>query len=231
MKSIKTLLTTIGDSDPRPKTYLAKLFHKPRYDELAKILCRLTTGKVNILLDVGCGRGIFYQWLRNTGMRISTYVGCDIDRKRLKEAKSEKVLCDAQHLPFRNRSVDCAVCSEVLEHLKQPLLAFNGMLKASGKWVIVTFPDERIKDALGFKYPEHVAKVRIEELVKHSETLNYTLVFHVRLFFAFPPSLMDKIMTFSPAKARLVSAALKVLSTFLGELCMIKTELLVFVRK
>lgn len=230
MRKIRLLLTTIGESDPRPFTYLARLFHKPRYNELAKITHGITAGKIGILLDIGCGRGILYQWLLKEGVEIDMYVGCDIDRKRLKETRGEKVLCDAHHLPFRSGLIDCIVCSEVLEHLKQPLLAFSNVLKTSSKWVIVTFPDEKIKNALGFRYPEHVSEVRLEELIKLSTT-RYILLYRKKLYFAFPPSIFDRIIDFSPLRVRLASTVLKVLSRLLGELCLIKTEILVLMRK
>ena len=49
-------------------------------------------------------------------------VGIDISGERLKDVKSSIVViqADAQRLPLKANSIDCVLCSEVLEHLVDP---------------------------------------------------------------------------------------------------------------
>jgi len=226
LSAIKEAVTTVGESDPRPDTYLAKLFHKPRYDEVTAIIKELAGDAIDVLVDVGGGRGALYEWLMRAGTNVGFYLCCDVDGGRLREASSEKVLCDAHHLPFRSRSIDVAVCSEVLEHLKQPLRALNNILEVSKRFVIVTFPDERVKNALGFRYPEHISEPRFEDVMKLAKAKGYALMLRKRLYYAFPPSIIDRAVAFSPIGVKFFSATLAVLSRLLKELCLIKTEII-----
>jgi len=228
MRRIKILLTTIGDSDPRPQTYLARLFHRPRYDAIVGIIRELMGERVNIILDVGCGRGILYKWLLKSGVSPSIFVGCDLNKSLLKSANCERVMCDACNLPFKNLAAECIVCSEVLEHIEKPLLLFINLLKVSKEFIIVTFPDEKVKNLLGFRYPEHISTPDSKELVEAAKRFGFMLLIHKRLYFAFPPSVLDKIMSFSPTKLRFISRFFTILSFLLGRLCLIKTEIFVF---
>jgi 2-polyprenyl-3-methyl-5-hydroxy-6-metoxy-1,4-benzoquinol methylase len=76
------------------------------------------------LLDVGIGRGIFGYLLRMQRLTNGYMVGIDIHKNHLSMVKyyrvyDDLILCDARFLPFRNRSFDFIICTEVLEHLKK----------------------------------------------------------------------------------------------------------------
>jgi predicted SAM-dependent methyltransferase len=65
-----------------------------------------------------------------------------------------------QHIPFEDKTFDCAVLSEVIEHLNET--ETQGILKESGRvadYVIISVPNE-------WEWPEHIAfnkQVTIEE--------------------------------------------------------------------
>jgi 2-polyprenyl-3-methyl-5-hydroxy-6-metoxy-1,4-benzoquinol methylase len=73
------------------------------------------------ILDIGCGRDSSLRGLN--AKRFS--VGLDIYMPYLLQSRksavhSDYVLADAKALPFRAETVDCAVATELLEHLNKP---------------------------------------------------------------------------------------------------------------
>lgn len=231
LQIVKTIFGTIGESDPRPNTYLARLFHKPRYDEIVDIIRDFIGFKINVLIDVGCGRGILNEFLLEIGVRVDLYICCDINELYLQEAKGvniDKVLCDAHNMPIRERVADLVVCSEVLEHLKNPLKTLINIFLSSSQYVLITFPDEKIKNALGFRYPEHISDIELRDVLYIAGRLGYRVKLHRKLYFAFPPHLFDKIFSFSYRKLWLFSIVLRIFSRILRGLCLIKTEILLF---
>ena len=71
------------------------------------------------VLDIGCGYGRNSIPLFN---RNGTVIACDWSlamSRTVREAKVPFVMCDVRSLPFRDGSVDCLVCSHVLQHLQR----------------------------------------------------------------------------------------------------------------
>ena len=90
----------------------------------------LTLNKEDRLLEVGCGAGNILAEIEEGerhGIDISNYL-LEKAKKRLnKEVYLEKA--DAQNLPFRNGSFDRIICSEVIEHVINPLLLLSEMAR------------------------------------------------------------------------------------------------------
>jgi SAM-dependent methyltransferase len=228
---VKEAVTTIGVSDPRPKTYLAKLFHEPRYREVIDIIKEHVGSGIRVLIDVGCGRGALYEFLSEEGIEVGLYVCCDIEVTYLQEVKGEgvdRVLCDAHYLPFRRGAAGLVICSEVLEHLQRPLKALSNILSVSGQRALITFPDERVKNALGFRYPEHISEINLTEVVYLAGLQGYRVGLHRRLYFAIPPTIFDKVFSFSHMGLKIFSALLRIFThlPLASELCLIKTEII-----
>lgn len=93
------------------------------------------------LLDVGCGSGRLWPWLRD---RFDRYVGVDAVRYDGFPADGEfhAADLDAQALPIDGAEVVAAV--ETIEHLENPRAFVRMLVKAArpGGWVIVTTPNQ-----------------------------------------------------------------------------------------
>jgi SAM-dependent methyltransferase len=224
------LITSEALSDPRPNTYLAKLFHKPRYDQLVALLQRFAGRKVNILIDVGCSKGVFHDYLTNNSIDVDAYIGCDVNKETLREASNiERVLCDVQHMPFKPNIADVTVCSEVLEHTANPNLGFSQLLDVSKNWLFVSIPQERLKNALGFRYPEHISEPNPSEFKQLAEKNRFKLTKAEKKTFAFPPSVFDKLRLRYDAFYRPIIVFLfQILSMISWNFSLIKTVILVF---
>jgi len=87
-----------------------------RYQELFERYLEDT----DVVVDVGSGTGEFAHMLS----RKSRFpVALDIEReylRKLNEPGIEKIRADAQHLPFREESVDAVLAISLLEHLPNP---------------------------------------------------------------------------------------------------------------
>lgn len=221
---------TIGVSDPRPETYLAKLFHKPRYDIILEIIRERMGNKVGVIVDAGCGSGALFEWFLKEHVSFDSYLGCDKSEVCLKYAGEgfDKIVCDISYIPLINRSVDMVICSEVLEHIENPYVAFIELLRISKNFVLVTFPDERIKNALGFKYLEHVSEPSTYVLLKLASNRGFKAVLYKRIYFIFPPSILDKIIPYNPRILKFLKIVLHILSNLVRQICLIKTEVLLF---
>ncbi len=229
----KPLITSEAESNPEPNTYLAKLFHKPRYDLLATMIKECAGKKISMLIDVGCGKGIFHKWLKQKGTHVTHYIGCDINVETLRENKGiERIICDIQHLPFKPHVAEIVMCSEVFEHISHPEIGFNKILDVSKHWVFTSFPDEKLKNALGFRYPEHISEpdcIKFEQVAKKK---NFELIRKEKLYFAFPPSVLDKLkFSYAAFYQPIVNFLFKLLSKVIRDFSLIKTVMLAFERK
>ena len=75
------------------------------------------------ILDVGCGNGIYTQWLAKKAGENSFALGIDRNLKNLHWAKAEFphvefVATTGETLPFADESFAAVMCTEVLEHTR-----------------------------------------------------------------------------------------------------------------
>lgn len=81
--------------------------------------------KNKIVLDVGCGRGLNGSLIRATrDWSGSTIIGMDINKDSLEFCDSfniydKLVTARLPKLPFKDKSIDFLLCTEVIEHLKK----------------------------------------------------------------------------------------------------------------
>lgn len=94
---------------------------------------------VQSIIDVGCGDGKLTRMLRNAGYDV---MAVDQSATALKRVSEPKRCISGDALPFEDESFDLAVCSEVLEHLPQPLLSnvVNELRRVAKYAVVVTVP-------------------------------------------------------------------------------------------
>lgn len=115
-------------------------------EEKAYFLDFISAKKGEHVLDLGCGNGVFSQWLNEIGCQVH---GLDFSFKALKQARgfqSVSVQGDVAHLPFQSEIFDRVVFIEVLEHVppnvEQAVLAeIRRVLKPDGELVLHTSPN------------------------------------------------------------------------------------------
>ena len=104
---------------------------------------------VKLLADIGCGNGVFLNYLSANKSEIKT-VGVDRSEMALKFVKGKKQIGDIVSLPFEDNYFDCTTCLEVIEHLPVPIYetALNELCRVSKKYVIISVPyAEKIADS------------------------------------------------------------------------------------
>lgn len=126
--------------------------HTSKYEQdgrLLAILSLVNLQEKEVVLDIGCGVGFLTrQYAR---LARGWVMGVDLSTKSINEAKNKAVeegldnlefaVMDAEELNFKNDAFDCIICSEVIEHLPDPLKALkeiNRVAKPQGQIVITT---------------------------------------------------------------------------------------------
>lgn len=102
----------------------------------------------DILLDVGCGAGLFTDKLVN---HVGITVGIDASSKMLERAKKEskfiKVEALADHLPFPNKSFNKIFCHSIFQYFPNHRYAAKAVaemlrvMKPGGRCLIMDIPD------------------------------------------------------------------------------------------
>jgi ubiquinone/menaquinone biosynthesis C-methylase UbiE len=151
---------------------IARRYHLKRLNIVAGKIRLVTKDSMNLtFLDVGCGDGTYESILEKDFCYL---VGSDLTLSNLKMAKrriDEKskvdfVLADAKHLPFRSLSVDVLLCSEVLEHLHEPIEALAELLRVFNGVILITVPVLNITRRI--RLIRHVSRLdQIETQVGH----------------------------------------------------------------
>jgi ubiquinone/menaquinone biosynthesis C-methylase UbiE len=93
------------------------------YETKLKALEILDLKGREIIVDIGCGQGHLLRLLHEFHPNLEE-IGIDVNLSDLKKAKrrnnsdrSEFILSDASHLPFKNMCFDRVICTAVLEHI------------------------------------------------------------------------------------------------------------------
>ena len=133
----------------------------PRFEKILEICTDLKNKKV---LDVGCATGYLGKEFAKRGAEVT---GIDIAKAALKKASEvlsfvKLVDLNDGKLPFKDKTFDLIVASEVIEHLFKPsiiLKEFKRVLKDDGKLIITTpnllYWGHRLKFLIGrFGYTE-----------------------------------------------------------------------------
>lgn len=94
------------------------------------------------VLDIGCGDGILAERLAR--IKKCKVVGIDLDETAVKELKRSGVKGRVhdidEGIPFKNKSFDYVIMSDVLQYLKKPNFVISEALRV-GKSFIVYFPN------------------------------------------------------------------------------------------
>ena len=117
--------------------------YKVNPSRLNKILAICTDLKNKKVLDVGCSIGYLGQELEKRGAEVT---GIDISKEALKKAHevlsfTKVVDLNEGELPFKDRTFDLIVASEVIEHLFKPVIVLKELrriVKDKGGLIITT---------------------------------------------------------------------------------------------
>lgn len=119
--------------------YLIDNFYKALFAEVKK-------RKPKTVLDVGCGEGFTLERLRkqNIGEKLE---GVDFLKTAIeigKKAHPELHLKEGTiyDLPYKDKSFDLVICSEVLEHLEDPKKALSELERVAKKHIVLSVPNE-----------------------------------------------------------------------------------------
>jgi len=111
--------------------------------------------KYKTLLDVGFGNGQFLEYFTWKGMDVT---GLEKPHENVEKYKSlgfKTVQYDLDkknlRLPFEDNSFDVVICTDVLEHLKNPKDVLDEMYRVSKEMVLVTVPAGE-----SYYSPEHI---------------------------------------------------------------------------
>ena len=72
--------------------------------------------KYGLILDLGAGDSRYKSLIEGQNCK---YISTEFSKKKV------DIRCDAHKLPFKNRSFDAILCSQVLEHLQNPGIALS----------------------------------------------------------------------------------------------------------
>jgi len=145
IKEFYEKLSQEGSYSPRSRLKIkAESFWSSVDDRLEEVSFSLNKYLKNTrnktILDIGCGDGIYESLLERYILDNNYFIGLDISEKQLKKAQNyfqKFVSCniDFERLPFRDKSIDCVIFSEILEHVFHPeyvILEIARVLKKNG---------------------------------------------------------------------------------------------------
>ena len=150
------------------------------FEKRFEIIYNLIATKKHLkLLDVGCGDGFFLDKIKDIDLEV---YGIDISKKRIERAakKSRATLfqCVAEKMPFKKNFFDIIVCTDVLEHVQNPLQVINEIKRVCKEngIVFVSFPNEllwMICRALLLRFPikivDHINTFSIKSIDRYFE--------------------------------------------------------------
>ena len=156
----------VAKSSPMSSHYNSKNFIESwLFNKKRKIIaCLLSKEGIDSVVDFGCGDGGLAEALEHSGLK---YKGIDISKtqislakKRLKNRLFSFVVGDASKTGFKAGNFDAAVCTDVIEHVRNPLAVFNELkrvVKPGGR-IIISVPNEKlwgIARMLLLRFPLH----------------------------------------------------------------------------
>jgi len=177
-----------------------------RYGPFSRHLRRIIKKMIRPLdfksvLDVGCGQGSFLKELETEFPNIRAY-GIDISRTAIELARKRMpngkfYVVDITER-FLDDSCDLVVCSEVLEHIPDDLLALQNLKKMTGKYLLVSTPQGKMREFE--KQVGHVRNYAPGELVKKIESSGFKILSVVEWGFPFYSPLYRNFLDMTGSK-------------------------------
>jgi len=151
---------------PNAFSILINPFYLYRADMAKKIAEYAKSLNGDIMLDFGCGHKPY----RSLFPQIKQYIGVDFENEGHNHNKEHiDVFYDGKSLPFPDGYFDCAICTEVLEHvpdIDQSLTLLNRILKTNAR-VIISLPFVWQEHEMPFDFRRFTMGGLLKELEKH----------------------------------------------------------------
>jgi SAM-dependent methyltransferase len=133
--------------DYERKYYEAEQFWKDNMvqDSINMLRIKATAGiipeEVETLADIGCGNGVFGNFIQRTAKGIAI-TGVDRSEKALSFVKTDKIAGDIISIPLDSNSFDCVSCLQVLEHIPNDKYrgALAELVRVSRKYILISVP-------------------------------------------------------------------------------------------
>jgi SAM-dependent methyltransferase len=95
-----------------------------------------------VLLDVGCGAQPYRSLFVSAPTKVRRYIGLDMFNSMYQSGASPDLFWNGREIPLRTHSVDCAVATEVFEHVPDllPLLIELRRVLNAGGVIFFTVP-------------------------------------------------------------------------------------------
>lgn len=121
---------------PRENYFAGEYLQRKQFDALVSQIVAVTKLKPRTVLEVGPGNGFVTNFLRSSGIKVTTF---DINQN-LRPDVLGNLLEIQEH--FKENTFDLVLCAEVLEHL--PYKYFEAILKSfdaiAKHYVVITLP-------------------------------------------------------------------------------------------
>jgi SAM-dependent methyltransferase len=153
MKNLHGNLQKYENPNPVQKYLIARF--------LRTIEGEIATLPITSILDVGCAEGFVAKHLLSKQQRRFEIIGGDLDFPALLRGKAlssrMRYLClDIHTLPFPDASFDLVLCTEVLEHLQNPVVALREVKRVTADYCLLSVPHEPWFRMLNFLRGKHL---------------------------------------------------------------------------
>lgn len=136
------------------------------------------------ILEVGCASGVL---LKEFSKKIHSNpnIGLEIEKDSIEIARVEFpdghfLLGDGEQLPFKDKTFDLIIASDILEHFKNPMVGSKEM-KRTSKYVIFKIPLEKCLKSINDVYDEnhpsgHYHKWNYKEALILLKRMNFQVI-------------------------------------------------------
>lgn len=103
---------------------------------------------ITSVLDAGCGEGFVLSEFKNRNIDC-VLEGIDSSEQALRAGRElfpylTMKKGDIYHLPYEDNSFDLVLCTEVMEHLDDPVTVLNEIIRVSGQYCLFSVPNEPV---------------------------------------------------------------------------------------